>query len=166
MIRTARSYPPFAVAGFACVAGLSLLAWSVVGAVHAPPVAPQMGGVAVGRVNLPVAAARPLPGPGRAAVDADPFRTDRRRPPKRFTVPGTGAAPIVAAPAPALVLSGTVVYQDGGGLALLRVQGRSAMVRVGETVGGLTLKSVAREVAVFARPGGGQLVLHVPKAGS
>jgi hypothetical protein len=103
----------------------------------------------------------------RRTVDGDPFRADRQRPPRRFVAPGT-VTPVArpAAPAVALTLTGTVVYPDGGGFALVRAPGRpAAMVRVGENVEGYTLRSVARDEATFARPGGGSMVLRVPKAG-
>jgi hypothetical protein len=99
-------------------------------------------------------------------LDRNPFRADRQRPPRRFALPGTVTTARVTAPSVALTLTGTVIYPGGGGFALVRAPGRSpVMVRVGEVVEGHTLRSVARDEATFLRPGGGSMVLRVPKAG-
>jgi hypothetical protein len=147
------------------VTGL-LCVWSLVAAVRvAPPPAPAPDLIAPPAVAPAVRA-------GRVdlsdAWESDPFRSDRRRPPRRFVLPGTAAAPAARPPAPAvaLTLNGTVVYPGGGGFALVGAAGRApVMVRVGEVIEGLTLRSVARDEATFARPGGGSMVLRVPKAG-
>lgn len=103
----------------------------------------------------------------RQAAAVAPFRSDRRPPPARFALPGERVAVAISSPAvPAFELAGTVVYPDGGGTALVRVAGRGSIVRVGETIEGLTLRSVEPETAVFARPNGQTVVFRVSKAGS
>jgi len=164
---------PSVVAGAAAcgVAGVAC-AWSVAAALRVGPAAPSEAGAGGGASAAAVTPLAPA-GPGAdepdldRTLDRDPFRSDRRRPPRRFVPPGTPtAAPRVTVPAVSLTLTGTVIYPDGGGLALVRAVGRSpVMVRVGEMVEGLTLRSVARDEATFVRPGGGFVVLRVPKAG-
>lgn len=163
-----RSHPPLAAASVLGATALALFAWTLVRALtvstDAPPLAPA------GNVSLPemTVTQRAAGAPVGEVVNVDPFRANRRRPPLRYAPPGAVRLAPAAAPATSVALAGTVVYPDGGGLALVRVGGRAGavMVRVGETVEGLTLKSVAREEAVFASRDGRTVVLRVPKAGS
>ncbi len=105
-----------------------------------------------------------------AVIDIDPFHPERRRPRVRFRMPGERVTLVRTARRPTarprLALRGTVVLPGGGGLAIVD-QGRGAttMVRVGERVGDLTLRSVDREQAVFTTPGGSRIVVRVRKAG-
>lgn len=124
-------------------------------------------------LELPPAVPADAPAPDvvLAAVERDPFHPERRRPGTRFRMPGDRREPVrVAARPPALPptlqLTGTLVYPDGGGVALLRDQGQSRMVRVGERIGNFTLQRVARELAVFRAPNGTDVVVRVPRAGS
>jgi hypothetical protein len=104
-----------------------------------------------------------------AAVDLDPFRSDRHRPVERFRMPGersTAPRPPVAGLPPSMRLTGTVVYPSGGGAALLEGGGQGTrLVRVGERVGELTLREVGREQAVFVSSSGNRVVIRVHKEG-
>jgi hypothetical protein len=154
------------VAAGACAVTLALFTWTVADAFTITP-------VRMANHQAPVAAAIRDPNqsadtvPMQVAVDADPFRMDRHRPPRRFLLPGTRVASRAVAASPTLALAGTAVYPGGGGVALVRVAGRAGtqMVRVGETLEGLTLRSVEPAQAVFAGANGTTVVLQVPKAG-
>ena len=106
-----------------------------------------------------------------ASIGKDPFHPERRRPGQRFQLPADQAG--LAArraeqqtTAAALRLIGTVVAPDGGGFAMCEVQGGTPrIVRLGEQVGGWTLKRVTPGSAEFATPTG-TVVVRVPKAGT
>jgi|HigsolmetaAR202D_1030399.scaffolds.fasta_scaffold04971_6 hypothetical protein len=107
----------------------------------------------------------------RAAVEADPFHPERRRPTVPFRFPGEEEreATTVAAAAPAgpVRVVGTAVLPDGKSFALCEWPGRAPrLVRVGETVEGLTLKRVEIGRAVFVSRTGETVVVDVPKAGT
>jgi hypothetical protein len=160
--------PPVSLvaSGIALAVASVVFAYAAARAVTIAP-APELASSAPPRAAPPGTAHEVGAAAIQAAVSADPFRSDRRRPPRRYALPGSPRPVRVAAP-PALSLAGTVVYPDGGGVAIVRVAGRGGtqLVRVGESIQGLTLRAVAREEAVFARAGGGRVVLRVPKAGS
>ena len=106
-----------------------------------------------------------------AAVDVDPFNPERTRPPVRFRLPGERVER-VARPVPrpsvpsSLVLTGTVIYPGGGGLAVLsQDRGATMTLRVGESLGELKLEKVERERAIFSGPGGRQVVIPVRRSG-
>jgi hypothetical protein len=105
------------------------------------------------------------------AVDVDPFRPDRRRPAERFRLPEDRAAEAASAMEPAdrepLLLIGTVVMPAGRSFAMCQLPGQAPrLVRVGETVGDLTLRFVEQGRAVFATSDGVTVEAMVPKAGS
>lgn len=99
------------------------------------------------------------------AVARDPFRPDRTRPARRYQLPGdrvAGARSRLSAAASRMRLIGTAMLSDDVGLAAIEIPGRPGRVmRVGETVEGLTLISVTRGVATFAGPDT-TLVLGLP----
>jgi hypothetical protein len=100
--------------------------------------------------------------PGLAALlDANPFQPERRRPAERYQPP-TDESPDAAAPAAndGLTLTGTILYPDGGGAAIVK-QGRqpSQIVRRGAALGALTLTSVERGRATFTASDGSAVVL-------
>jgi hypothetical protein len=104
------------------------------------------------------------------AVDLDPFRPDRRKPAVRYAVPGD----VVQTPAEtppqtaqrAIALAGTVTSLDGSSFAMVTIAGAPPrVVRIGQTVDGLTLKSVEQGKAVFRSANGDLVKLTVPKAG-
>ncbi len=102
------------------------------------------------------------------ALDNDPFHPERRRPGRRFRLPGE-RRPQSARPAglpESVRLTGTIVYQGGGGAAILQRPGYSTlMIRVGERLEGLELVRVTREQAVFRATTGTELVINVSQPG-
>ena len=167
MISLRRTHPPLVAASTLGAGALALFTWTLVRAMTVSTAGPLLA--PAGELPSPgPAESQAVPAaPLRAALDVNPFRANRRRPPLRFALPGTVRLVPATAPAAGVTLAGTVVYPDGGGIALVRVRARAGavMVRVGETVEGLTLRSVAREEAVFASRDGRTVVLRVPKAG-
>lgn len=104
------------------------------------------------------------------AVEADPFHAERRRPAVAFRLPGEGVpeAPVATQPqTPVLALIGTALLPEGRSFAMCRLgTDPPKVVRVGEQVGGFTLKAVTQGRAVFLTAQGGTLEVGVPKAGS
>lgn len=101
-------------------------------------------------------------------LDLDPFHPERRRPARRFRLPGERGPRAVRRPGlpEGVQLTGTIVYQSGGGAALLQRPGfATLMIRVGERIEGLTLDRVDREQAVFKTTTGVEVVIRVPRAG-
>lgn len=88
------------------------------------------------------------------AVARDPFRPDRTRPAHRYQLPGereTTAKNRLSPAVSRMRLVGTARLSGDVGLAAIEIPGQPARVmRVGETVEGLTLISVARGSATFA----------------
>ena len=166
MIREARTQPSLVAAAAVCAVASIVFAWTLVRALTFAPILPTTGPSRADAVQGDMDTAPPAIAL-QAAVDADPFRVDRHRPAQRFLLPGTRVARTARVASPTLVLAGTAVYPGGGGVALVRVAGRTGtvMVRVGATVEGLTLRSVAPDQAVFARSNGATIMLRVPKAG-
>ncbi|HEX2165909.1 MAG TPA: hypothetical protein VHG09_01605, partial [Longimicrobiales bacterium] len=87
------------------------------------------------------------------AVESDPFRPERTRPPERYRLPGEEvAAPPPAEPPPPpppdFRLGGTVVF-DGGGMALLELNDEARLINVGEAMGGYRLSGVTSRAAVL-----------------
>jgi hypothetical protein len=107
-----------------------------------------------------------------AAIEADPFRPERRPPPQRFTVAQLRtdalASPERERPAGGEVqLIGTVVMPGGRSFPMAQLAGEPPrIVRIGEHVGGFALRSIEQGRAVFVAAGGARLELQVPKAGS
>ena len=76
-------------------------------------------------------------------------------------------APVVSSDRAPLLLVGTAVLPGNRGFALLQVGAESPkLVRLGEQLGGFTLKSVAQGSATVLTSTGTTLDLTVPKAGS
>lgn len=125
----------------------------------------------------PEALRTPMPGAGvpaarlAAAVGKDPFHVERRRPAVRFRLPGESQPSDSAPPAPSaagsFLLIGTAVLPQGRGFAMCQWGADPPrLVRVGERVGDLTLKQVARGRATFVDGGGRRMEVRVPKAGT
>ncbi len=120
---------------------------------------------------IPAVALRaPTPPAARqTAVGANPFRPERAPPAVAFRMPADHeAAPEFAPQArPGLVLIGTAVLPGDRGFALCQVGGEAPrLVRLGEQVGGYTLKTVAQGSATFLAANGTSMDVTVPKAGS
>jgi hypothetical protein len=105
-----------------------------------------------------------------AAVGKDPFHPERRRPSLRFRFPGEGSPSPATDSAPAATvfkLIGTAIMPEGRGFAMCQWGAEPPkLVRIGETVGTLTLKKVEPGRAVFLTTGGKRFEVQVPKAGS
>jgi hypothetical protein len=105
-----------------------------------------------------------------AAVGKDPFHPERRRPSLRFRFPGEGSPAAAAAAAPAAAafkLIGTATMAEGRSFAMCQWGTEPPkLVRIGESVGDLTLKKVEPGRAVFLTAGGKRFEVQVPKAGS
>jgi hypothetical protein len=159
------------VSAAACGVAALLLAWTLwrVTRVEPPPA------IALPPVD-PAAATRPpwvaAYGLERVltAVGKDPFHPARHRPGQRFHAPADQA--VLAArhadqqtSANAVRLIGTAAGTNGGGFAMCTWQGNTPrIVRVGEQLGGWTLKKVTPGTAEFATPRGTVLV-RVAKVG-
>jgi hypothetical protein len=104
-----------------------------------------------------------------AAVAKDPFHPERRRPAMRFRLPGEGLpnAPDSAAVQQPFKLIGTAAMAEGRGFAMCQLgEDAPKLVRIGESLGGLTLKRVKPGSAVFLTAAGKRYEVQVPKAGS
>jgi hypothetical protein len=98
---------------------------------------------------------------------ADPFHPERRAPTVRFRFPGEGLPTTNVAPVAALRLIGVALIQDGRNFALVQAGADAPrLVRVGEQIGGYTLRRVERDRAVFAGPDGKVQEYRVAKAGT
>lgn len=96
-----------------------------------------------------------------ALLDGNPFHPERRRPGARYELPAEDSESAEAPPSSdVLVLTGTILYPDGGGAAIVK-QGRqpSQIVRRGAAYGALTLTSVERGKATFTASDGTPVVL-------
>lgn len=112
------------------------------------------------------------------AVESAPFSPQRRPPAQRFRMPGSdppesfqsvdpglGAGP--AAHGSGLRLLGTMVLPGGGGVALAHGPGEEPrLVRIGESIGGLTLRSVRLGAAVFTGPDGSVVEIDIERQGA
>jgi hypothetical protein len=92
------------------------------------------------------------------AVDHDPFRPDRQRPPERYRMPGEEVMeeepPPPPPPPPPFRVLGTIVTADGG-VAVIETQGSvSRVVGVGESLFGFRLAAVNVSTATVEGNGG------------
>ncbi|MDP1858414.1 MAG: hypothetical protein Q8K82_07085 [Gemmatimonadaceae bacterium] len=106
-----------------------------------------------------------------AAVEMDPFHPERRRPTSRFRLPGDVA--LVGAPAAtpsgdnSVRLLGTVLGAAGGSFAMCqRGAEPPRVVRVGQSIGELTLRQIEQGRAILTDANGERVELVVPKAGT
>lgn len=112
---------------------------------------------------------RPPPASALRVVAADPFHPQRTAPAARYMLPEDRMVDIAPGPGSlreGLVrLLGTAVSGSGGGFVMCQVGSATPqMVRVGEVVGDLTLRSIARGEAEFTRSDGTTVTLSVPTA--
>lgn len=106
-----------------------------------------------------------------AALRKDPFHAERRRPNVPFRMPGESLTADTAASGTnagtQLQLIGTAVMPEGRSFAMCqRGADPPRLVRVGERLGGLTLRIVARGRATFVDAGGRSVEVSVPKVGT
>lgn len=162
-----RSHGPTVALAFLVVAAV-VLAGSLPRALRVEAVPRTAGsGDGIRVASVPRRVDQPLE-PILAAVEKDPFRPERNRPERRFRMPGDAAPPRAAParPAASVRLVGTLLSPDGG-IAMCQVGAQAPkLVRVGETIEGLTLKTVESGQAVFESSKGSRVVIHVAKAGS
>ena len=146
---------PLVVSAAACLAAAGLFVTETVRAIRLDPLprplaprpspaltSPPLGG-AISRVDL------------GAALERDPFRSDRRRAARRYQPPGqviTAAPPAVVAPSmPMVRLAGIAATGSTRGIAALSILGRPPqLLRVGESLEGWRLTHVRRESVVLA----------------
>lgn len=118
---------------------------------------------------LPAARVAPSPAGIEAAVAADLFQPERRAPAERYRLPFEERVdPTTPAPAAEIRLLGTVASPDGqGGFAMCQIgNDPPRIVRVGETLGGWTLRAVGQGRATVVSPKGEATEIAVPKPGS
>jgi hypothetical protein len=90
------------------------------------------------------------------AIDFDPFRPERNRPPVKYQLPGTApaASQQPAAPPEQIELLGTVVSGGASSFAMCQTSTGPQIVHIGGKFAGFTLKSVQQGSAVFLSPEG------------
>jgi hypothetical protein len=154
----------------ACTTAGGVALWTLGRALSVPPMpVPSVSDAQrpQGIINAPAATPRASLA---AAVDNDPFHPERRRPAERFRLPGEAEPSDTLAAgegAASMRLLGTAVLAEGRGFAMYQAGAEiPRLVRVGETVGELTLKRVEQGRAVFRTRAGRAIDLRVPKAGS
>lgn len=157
----------------ACAAlsvALVTLIWSLVTLVTLDPLPHALAPTTETTTPIPETRPATVADFARMAVEADPFHAERRRPAIAFRLPGEGvsATPVEASSqTPVPVLIGTALLPEGRSFAMCRVGTEAPkVVRVGEQVGGFTLKTVTQGRAIFLNAQGGTLEVGVPKAGS
>jgi hypothetical protein len=156
-----------AAAGFAValvIFGAALVRALGVDPVPPPPAAEPDGTDAV-------TPERPSPlgaGAIQLAVENDPFRPDRQRPPERYRLPGDvdpepPPPPPPPPPTPDFQLHGTIVGAGGSSSAALIQLGEEPprLLPIGGTIGGYRVTQVAAQAAVVS-DGSQDLLLRVP----
>jgi len=146
----------------------------VITAVRLAMVAPTpeaVPGLTPPRIEPLGARTRPSAASALRVVAADPFHPLRTAPAERYILPEEQIAAVEPGSGPlreGLVrLLGTAVVDNAGGFVMAQVGSATPqMVRVGEVVGDLTLRSIARGSAEFTRQDGTLVTLGVPAAQS
>jgi hypothetical protein len=110
-----------------------------------------------------------------AAIEADPFHPERRRPSVRFRLPGepvahpTGQGQLSPQTLPASVirLIGTIVVPGGTSFVVCQAgAGAPKLLHVGERIEGLTLRRVEQGRAIFVSTSGEKVDLRTARAGA
>jgi hypothetical protein len=149
-------------------------AWSLVRALRQPPEsAPARRTATVTELAGTPARAEVSPTLLLDAVEHDPFNRERQRPAVRFRMAGEGnpdsleaAAVAVASAEPTLRLVGTAVLSGGKAFAICQWGDEPAkVVRIGERIGNMTLRTVQPGRAVFASNKGKSIELRVRTEG-
>jgi hypothetical protein len=132
-----------------------------------PTPAPQASAASIA---VPAPSAGTAPARLAAALNKDPFHPERRKPLQRFRLPGEALPATAAASettASPFQLIGTAVMPEGRGFAMCQWGADPPkLVRIGERVGTLTLKTLTQGRAVFVDAGGRTMEVRVPKAGT
>ena len=170
-MRTGRLLVPARVALGVFVASTALAAWTFQRAVTIDPLPPRLASrsSAIG-VAVPEPSAGTTPAQLAAALNKDPFHQERRNPLERFRLPGESLPGPAAAPdatGSSFQLIGTAVMPEGRGFAMCQWGADPPkLVRIGERVGTLTLKTLTQGRAVFVDAGGRTMEVRVPKVGT
>lgn len=176
MTRTWQRRPKSGPRGLALGAILALISTSVVAATAAwramrlepiPAAVPLPGSPAAQRVLALPASARPAR-TRPPVLDNDPFHADRQLPGARSVVTsGSGRAVVPTVPPEAVRLLGTVLRPAGTSFVVYQLPSElPKTVRVGESVGGMTLVDVAPGRATFRAQTGSLVELSLSKPGS
>lgn len=155
---------PMRVALVATAVGVGLCGWTLARAIKIDAVgtAPATVSVVPGALDIPETTARV---DVRAAVAADLFAEGRTAPKERYHLPGEAVEAKAEVSKP--IVLGTAVAPDGSNFATCQFESsRLLMVRVGDHVGGYTVKSITRGKVVFVTPAGSQLEILAPLQGS
>jgi hypothetical protein len=147
-----------------------LAAWIFQRAVAIDPLPPALASQSGSSVAVPEPSAGTTPAQLAAALSKDPFHLERRKPRERFRLPGESLPAAAASPettGSSFQLIGTAVMPEGRGFAMCQWGADPPkLVRIGERVGTLTLKTLAQGRAVFVDAGGRTMEVRVPKAGT
>jgi hypothetical protein len=156
-----------AVARTAFFVAVGLVAVAIFGAVAIEPIGPIEGPARIAVDVVPRRTAG-LSEPAAALVaDSDPFRPDRTRPARD----PESMLPDEPAPGPVdtwnVKLFGTVVLPDDRGVAMLRWSEEPArVVRIGQSIGPLTLRRVEPGSATLVADDGSETVVNVERGGT
>ena len=155
-----------AALGLLAICGL-LAAWTLARVITKP------GEVVIATTLSSPSTVQPIPqhAPSNVgeAIENDPFSPFREPPPHRYRLPGeeAPAAATVKEEPPVPVVLGTAVMGAGHDFATCQLAGAApTIVHVGDKVGEYTVKSIARGVVVFTKPGGKTLEIAALKSGA
>jgi hypothetical protein len=102
------------------------------------------------------------------AVERDPFHPGRTAPAARYLLPEEdmrATLPGASSVRGEVTLLGTAVSGDGGGFVMCQfARATPEVVRIGEEIGGLTLRAIAPGTAEFTSRDGSTVTLHVAGA--
>lgn len=171
------SRAPVRLAAAGLLASLLVAGWSAHRALTLEPLPAAKGGAPLPTVPQVVPRGEYPSEYLLAAVEADPFHPERRRPSRRFRLPGEEAVepaapgdplpPPPPEPTAVMRLSGTMLLPDGRAYALLQWGGEPPrLVRTGERVGEHTLSRVESGHVILTSRGGGRTVLRVSDPGT
>lgn len=136
------------------VAAVALFAWSAARLLRADVLpAAQRGDP----FALPTVKLDPSPIVRRETPDDDLFASDRTPRDARYVLPDERVA-VAETPAPTPIVLGTALATDGRSFVSARMpDGVPRSLRVGDTIGTYTLRSIGRRLVVFSRASGGRV---------
>jgi len=150
-------YPGFRVAVVALAAAIVLVVWTLVRALRVDPV-PEVPPPTLASAGSIASAPLPPATDIAAAVEKDPFASDRSAPASPYRLPGEPdpkvAEPVVEPPKPVVI--GTAVSPQGGrSFAVLQLgEARPVSLSIGDRIGAYTVKSIERGRVVFTTAAG------------
>jgi len=142
-----------------------LAGWSLARALRVDPV-PELPPPTLASAGLVSAVANPPSADIEAAVDKDPFSSDRTAPASRYRMPGeddsTDSAPAPEPEKPVVV--GTAVSSGGASFAVVQLGGvPPTSLGVGDKIGPYTVKTIERGHVVFTTAAGKRLDISALK---